>query len=154
VDWEGRAVKPHEWRWAIRDAPLDASAKVVAWALDSRMNGAGECWPSRQQLVDDTGLTARAVDAAVNRLELAGFVEVKRGNGRGHPNRYKLKNPAANPAVAAGFKGRNPAADAGEVEKKKKEVRAHARGEEQLPTDPVVLALLHRLAGHTTLSLL
>jgi DNA-binding transcriptional regulator YhcF (GntR family) len=106
----------------IRDAPLDSTAKAVAWALDSRMNGHGECWPSKAQLAGDTGYSARTVDQAVNRLELAGYVTVKRGNGRGHPNHYRLRNPAANDKKPRRKRHVNPAAAAGEVVKKKKEV--------------------------------
>jgi DNA-binding transcriptional MocR family regulator len=114
-------VKPHEWRWAIRDAPIDATAKVVAWALDSRMNGTGECWPSKAQLAADTGLDKRTVDKAMRRLELAGFVTVRQGGGRGHPNRYAIKGGAS---ARKGWRKRPLKGGAAppEVERKKKEV--------------------------------
>ena len=122
-------MKAHEWRWAIRDAPIDTTAKTVAWALDSRMNGSGECWPSKAQLAADTGLSKRTVDQAIHRLELAGLVAVHRGGGRAHPNRYTLKGAAdAIKGAADDRKGCSSrhikgAAAAPEVERKKKEVR-------------------------------
>jgi DNA-binding transcriptional MocR family regulator len=115
-------VKPHEWRWAIRDAPIDTTAKTVAWALDSRMNGGGQCWPSKAQLAADTGLDKRTVDRALGRLELAGFVTVQRGGGRGHPNRYAIKGGAD---ARKGWHRRHVKGGPvpPEVERKKKEVR-------------------------------
>jgi DNA-binding GntR family transcriptional regulator len=86
------------------------------------MNGGGECWPSKQQLADDTSYSTRTVDEAVNRLELAGFITVKRGNGRTHSNRYTLRNPAVNDKKPRSKRHVNPATIAGEVVKKKKEV--------------------------------
>lgn len=140
-------MKPHEWRWAIRDAPIDTTAKTVAWALATRMNGAGECWPSKAQIAADTGLGKRTVDRAMRRLELAGFVEVRRGGGRGHSNRYGIKGVTEDPKGChrRHIKGVTVTP---EVEKKKKEVRrtpltAYAAASATLQVDAAMLALAH-----------
>ena len=134
-------MRPHEWTWAIRDAPVDRTAKLVAWALGSRMNGTGECWPSKAQLAADTGLDVRTVDRAVVRLERAGLVTVRRGNGRGHPNRYRPGNPGVNPGASAGVypeKPRqkrqiNPGTVPGEEVPIEENARARAREDARTP---------------------
>ena len=123
-------MKPHEWKWAVRDMPLDRMTKAVAWALETRMKANGECWPSKRQLAHDTGYSKRGVDIAIGRLEFAGLLEVRRGGGRGHTNHYTLKDAKGAHSDAKGctqqhIKG---APIAPEVRKRsKKEVRARAR---------------------------
>jgi DNA-binding transcriptional MocR family regulator len=122
------------------------------------MNGVGECWPSKQQLADDTGYTKRTVDAAVVRLELVGLLTVNRGGGRGFPNRYTATNRAMVAPIPKlkgaihDTKGCNSrhvkgATIAPEVEKKKKEVRraplTATAAAPAITVDEAMLAMAH-----------
>ncbi len=117
-------MKQHEWRWAIRDMPLDKAAKTVAWALASRMNKRGSCWPSKSRLVEDTGYTIRTVDAAVRRLEIAGLLEVRRRPPA--PNLYMARLPRNHCGVTPQLTTPHPATIAGEDIEEEREEFAHA----------------------------
>jgi DNA-binding transcriptional ArsR family regulator len=86
-------VKPILWRKAVRDSGLDPRAKLVAFTLSVYMNGAGECWPSKEALAENTGLGLRTVDRAILRLEAAGYLLIERRGGRHKTNRYSARNP-------------------------------------------------------------
>ena len=49
-------------------APYSASERLVAWAISSRMNKAGECWPSVADIAARTGLSPRTVQRALQTL--------------------------------------------------------------------------------------
>jgi DNA-binding transcriptional MocR family regulator len=75
------------WRDEVRDSDLDATAKAVGLALSTRMNRHGMCFPSKERIATDTGLSARTVDGAIDRLEQRGLLDVSRSRGRSS-NRY------------------------------------------------------------------
>jgi hypothetical protein len=102
----------------------------------------GEAWPSVATLVRETGLKERAVQTALRELQEAGEISLAPGSGRGgrgKPSRYTLRPLLAKGAGDAPFGGservhkatkrvhqttKNPAADAPEVVRKRKEPRA------------------------------
>ena len=88
------------WRDAIGDSDLDSTAKLVAYALSTWMNGQGRCRPGRRAIARRTSLSVRAVDPAIRRLELSACVAVERtagGNPETTANRYlALLPPGAN----------------------------------------------------------
>lgn len=67
-----RAVKPTRWRDAVRDSDLDWIAKAAPMTLSTYMNGQAVCWPSKEAVAAGSGLSKRAVDAAIKRGEEAG----------------------------------------------------------------------------------
>lgn len=70
------------WRIVVRDSSLDATAKLVAFTLDTYMDRRGIAWPSRPTLAAGAGSHVRTVDHALARLEDAGFIVVARSRGR------------------------------------------------------------------------
>jgi hypothetical protein len=50
-------------RWVRDGSQLKGNARLVAYALASRLNNEGECWPTFEQLAQDTGLSKRSVAA-------------------------------------------------------------------------------------------
>jgi Helix-turn-helix domain len=72
------------WRDAIRDAELDRTAKLVAFVIGTYMNAAGKAYPSKRLIAEGCALGSgkRAVDQAVDRLEAAGYLRVRRSRGR------------------------------------------------------------------------
>lgn len=72
----------HAWRIAVRESGLDATAKLVAFTLDTYMDKRGIAWPARPSLAASSTLGIRTVDRALLRLERAGFIVVARGRGR------------------------------------------------------------------------
>ena len=58
----------------IRDLELPALQKLVLFALASRADEAGDCWPSIQRLRTDTGLAHRTVQYHLNTLVRRGLV--------------------------------------------------------------------------------
>jgi hypothetical protein len=97
-------VKPLLWRVAIRDSELDCTAKHVGHVISTYMNGAGVTFVGKETIAKGAGLkSVRAVDNAIDRLEDAGLLTIRRSRGR-HPNHYL----ASTPHPDAGF---NPASD-------------------------------------------
>jgi hypothetical protein len=88
-----------EWRIAVRDSSLDATAKHVALTIDTWMNRRGIAWPSRGSLAAGTGRSTKTVDRALARLELAGFLVVARSTGR-RSNLYCAAIPNSAPGDA------------------------------------------------------
>ncbi len=86
------------WRDAIRDSELDRTAKLVAFVVSTYMGTTGQAWPSKATIAQGAGLGAgkRAVDAAVDRLEAAGYLRVGRSKGR-RPFRYFVAVPTWHP---------------------------------------------------------
>lgn len=72
------------WRDAVRDSDLDRTAKLVAYTIGTYMNAAGVAYPSKALIASGATLGAgrRAVDTAIDRIEAAGLLEVRRTNGR------------------------------------------------------------------------
>ena len=98
-------MKPSLWRDAIRDSGLDRTAKLVAHTLSSYMNGAGDTFVGKETVRTGASLSSvRTVDEAVNRLERAGYLNVRRSTG-GRKNHYI----ATTPQPVAGFAAIDPA---------------------------------------------
>src|SRR5581483_8217451 len=74
-----------DWRDAIRDSGLTRTEKLVGLTLSTYMSAEGRAYPSKETLARGCSLSDRAVDRAVDVLEAAEFLEVRRtrgGNGR------------------------------------------------------------------------
>ncbi len=59
-----------QWREAVRESDADSTAKTVAWALSTWMNSSGSAFPSKQTIARGASLSVRAVDAAIDRLDV------------------------------------------------------------------------------------
>lgn len=82
------------WRSAIAETDLHPSARLVALTLSLHMSERGDgCFPSLATLLAETGLARQTVIDAIKSLEAGGLLEVKRGRGRGNPNRYRALIP-------------------------------------------------------------
>jgi hypothetical protein len=85
-----------DWTHAIRaDADLSSSAKLVAYALATYMDGDGLCWPSVAKLAGATSLSEKTAKRARDELVASSWlVVVEQGGGRtetgeGKSNRYR-----------------------------------------------------------------
>lgn len=65
--------------WRLRD--LSPTQKLVLLSLADNANDQGECYPSMKQISERTGLTDRAVRAAIRSLESAGIVQSSARSG-------------------------------------------------------------------------
>jgi hypothetical protein len=87
------------WRSAITESGLPPTVRLVALALSLHMSERGDsCFPARQTLADETGLSVRSVDKAIKQLEEAKYLVVDRPaktKGRGHMNTYRATVPSA-----------------------------------------------------------
>jgi DNA-binding MarR family transcriptional regulator len=105
-------------RQIIADSRLPASALRIAIAISchmSRTNG-GEAWPGMAKLATLSAMSRRSVIRAVERLETAGHIEVRRSmEGKRHSlNHYVpiLKSSSATPAdTDAEVSGLSPPSD-------------------------------------------
>lgn len=88
-------MKPLTWMRRIRGSGLPGAVILTGWAIALRADQHGCCWPSYQQLADDTGADKRDVIRRVKALREAGWVIVaNRVNGHGHQsNSYQLAVP-------------------------------------------------------------
>lgn len=77
---------PVIWREALcASVELDATAKVVGFALSMHMNGGGSAYPSLKTIAREAGLSPKnlaPVVRGVRRLEAVGLLEVERSGGR------------------------------------------------------------------------
>ena len=80
-----------EWRNTVRESGLDRTAKLVAFVLSTYMSGEGVAWPSKDTIAAGASLVPRAVDAAIDRLEAFGLLDVERSKGR-KANRYRARD--------------------------------------------------------------
>lgn len=80
------------WRDAVRKAKVPTYTKALCWALANYMSDAGEaCWPSIETLMDDTGMSRRAVTDHLAKAQKAGLLDARRErNDRGHLGPYKF----------------------------------------------------------------
>lgn len=107
-----------KWRDALRDSDLDTTAKAVGFVIATYWNGRGlSAFPAKTTIAAGASLlSTRTADAAVLRLEHAGFLTVSRSRGRSS-NRYIATIPTPHgdagltPHVGAGLNGANPASD-------------------------------------------
>jgi hypothetical protein len=103
-----------KWRDAVRDSELKSTAKLVALVLSTRMNRHLVAYPSKETIATDCSLSRRSVDAAVDVLEKAGYLQVSRSRGRSS-NNYTGTTPqelqGSRPPTVHDVPG-NPATDA------------------------------------------
>jgi DNA-binding transcriptional regulator YhcF (GntR family) len=84
--------RQQQWRNAIRDSGLPRRVKLVAWIIDTYLDGAGAGRPSRATIARGACCEIRTVIRAVKQLEQAGFVTVTRSKGH-WVNRYQATFP-------------------------------------------------------------
>ena len=72
----------------VRDLELLPLQKLLLYALASRANHAGRCWPSISRVCRDTGLSRRTVQIHLGHLTTSGAL-VREGR-RGRSNVYRL----------------------------------------------------------------
>ena len=84
------------------DSDLDRTAKLVAYTLSTYMDSNGSAVPSKATLASGAGLGSgkRAVDAAIDRLEAGGFIEISRSRG-GNSNNYRAPDALYTAHLAA-----------------------------------------------------
>jgi hypothetical protein len=83
------------WRDEIAASRLGPTARAVACALATYMNGDGACWPSINTIAALLRLNRRTVQRTLRKLEADGFLGVERGGGRGKPSTYTAALNAA-----------------------------------------------------------
>ena len=98
-------VPVQSWRRDVLNADLGTAGKAVALALSVYVNGQGEGYPSRATLAAAASVSVRTVDRAIERLERLDLVVVRRGRGRTHTNRYRLRMPAVKGDAHVPFSG-------------------------------------------------
>lgn len=74
----------------ITDPALDAPARLVLFAIATHANSAGTAWPGYRRIATVTGLHGRQISSALNLLEKAGRLEIRRARSG---NRYRLVAP-------------------------------------------------------------
>lgn len=80
-----------KWLRAVLETPgLRTRARMVTAALAIHLNADGEAWPSLDTLASMSGYRSlKPVRHAIEELEAAGVLAVRRGGGRKHTHRYK-----------------------------------------------------------------
>lgn len=75
---------------------LAPTERLIMLALADHADDTGRCYPSIQRLCQRTGLTERAVQSNIKKLQAQGYIKVVPGGGKGRPNIYFVSaNPAA-----------------------------------------------------------
>lgn len=108
------------WQHAIQKAKIEPTTKLVCYTIATHMaNDGSGCFPSYQQIADESGLGRRTVIYHVELAVKAGLLEVEgreRDNGSHSSNLYKPNMPtggsapAAPPSAPAALGGSAPAA--------------------------------------------
>jgi len=78
------------------DESLHPTHRLVLLSLVDHADKDGKCFPSVSRLRKRTGLSERAIQGAIAKLEAAGWVTVKRNAGMRGSNLFSLNTPAAN----------------------------------------------------------
>jgi hypothetical protein len=135
-----------EWREAIADSELDRTAKLVGHTIGLYMRADGTgAFPAKETIAKRASIeSVRTVDAAVKRLEAAGFLDVDRSRGR-RSNRYRAVVPT--PQGAAGFARANPATGSGEPRNSPHPTPQRAAGESAESAERSALSRGDRLDG-------
>ena len=95
---------------AVRQIPMPPTTKLVAITLATYADyETGECYPSIQTLMDDTGLSNRAVIAHLKNIEKLGILIADRSNGRRTYYRFDVENLTK--AVTQGHSSGNQSGD-------------------------------------------
>ncbi|MDQ7262689.1 helix-turn-helix domain-containing protein [Paracoccus sp. PS-1] len=74
---------------------LGPTERLIMLALADHADDTGRCYPSMQRLCQRTGLSERAVQVNIKKLQGQGYIKVVSGGGKGRPNIYFV---SANPA--------------------------------------------------------
>jgi DNA-binding transcriptional MocR family regulator len=90
----------------VRELDLPHVEKLVLFALASRVDDKGECWPSVATLRKDTGLAQRTVQYRLRSLVARGLVSCEERRGATTILRLRLCEPCAS-AVQAGVQDAN-----------------------------------------------
>lgn len=100
------------WRHGLAAGQLpipDPTAKSVLNAIAFHADDwRGECWPDLERLMLFTGLSKRAVQNGLRRLEQLNYLKTDTSKGRGWANVYTLNLPGV-PAMRQGKKDAPPA---------------------------------------------
>lgn len=67
-----------------------AAGAVYAVIADHCFGDRIQCWPSKDTIVEQTGLHVSNVKRGIRKLEAAGIIQVERGHGRTNTNTYTL----------------------------------------------------------------
>ena len=76
-----------QWVRLARDATVTGARKSVLFALASRADESGECFPSIGRLAHDAGVSDRGAQKAVRALVAEGWIAVREGRRRGTKRR-------------------------------------------------------------------
>ena len=95
---------------AVRQISMPPTTKLVAITLATYADyETGECYPSIQTLMDDTGLSNRAVGLHIKHIENLGILVVDRSNGR--RSYYRFDVEILSKAVTQGHSSDNESSD-------------------------------------------
>ncbi|MGY5392057.1 helix-turn-helix domain-containing protein [Acinetobacter sp. NigerLNRRAM0016] len=95
---------------AVRQISMPPTTKLVAITLATYADyETGECFPSIQTLMDDTGLSNRAVGLHIKHIENLGILVVDRSNGR--RSYYRFDVEGLTKAVTQGHSSDNESSD-------------------------------------------
>lgn len=95
---------------AVRQISMPPTTKLVAITLATYADyETGECYPSIQTLMDDTGLSNRAVGLHIKHIENLGILVVDRSNGR--RSYYRFDVEGLTKAVTHGHSSDNESSD-------------------------------------------
>ena len=95
---------------AVRQISMPPTTKLVAITLATYADyETGECYPSIQTLMDDTGLSNRAVGLHIKHIENLGILVVDRSNGR--RSYYRFDVEILSKAVTQGHSSENESSD-------------------------------------------
>ncbi|MEB8380663.1 helix-turn-helix domain-containing protein [Acinetobacter junii] len=95
---------------AVRQISMPPTTKLVAITLATYADyETGECYPSIQTLMDDTGLSNRAVGLHIKHIENLGILVVDRSNGR--RSYYRFDVEILSKAVTQGHSSDNKSSD-------------------------------------------
>lgn len=100
---------------AVRQISMPPTTKLVAITLATYADyETGECYPSIQTLMDDTGLSNRAVGLHIKHIENLGILVVDRSNGR--RSYYRFDVEILTKAVTQGHSSDNESSDSDDSE--------------------------------------
>jgi DNA-binding transcriptional MocR family regulator len=74
----------------VRDLALQPTSKLILFALATRADDEGRCWPSIRKLCQDTGLARRTVQLHLGQLATSGAVVREARSGRANGLRLEL----------------------------------------------------------------
>jgi hypothetical protein len=120
------------------------SARLLLFVIASHVNpDTGLAWPSLETLAREVALTRRRVIQLVHLLEALGELTVRRGQGRGHVNFYRVNLPVREKVKSPTQKGEVSASEkvkalAPERNRERKEKRAHSVSVSFSPEKPEI----------------